>query len=100
MHVSIHAFTAPGIEQNIGTIKCCENVPFDDIKLDVYNIFNLWIKKKKISHATCSILFIHPEGSNKEWIEWQWGYSATKHSYFHDIYKYENKQIIPFEYVK
>ncbi len=100
MHVSIHAFTSPSTEKNIGTIKYCDKVSLDHIKIDVYNIFNLWVVKNKISHAVCNILFIHPEGSNKEWIEWPWGYSAKQNSFYHEIYLCDNKKIIPFEYVK
>lgn len=100
MHVSIHAFTAPKVEKNIGTLKYCEDITFDEIKLNIYSIFNLWIRKYKISHAVCKILFIHSEGIDKEWVEWQWGFSAVKLEYFHEIYLYDNKQIIPLDYVE
>lgn len=99
MHVSVHAFTAPHTEKNVGTIMYCDRVKWIDIKIDVYNIFNLWIQKNRISHAVCSILFVHPEGKDKDWIEWPWGFSAIKHAYYHEIFLYDNKKIITFEYV-
>lgn len=100
MHISVHAFTAIHTEKNVGTLKYCkDDVSFNEIKSNVYCIFNLWVQKNRISHAVCCVLFIHPEGENKEWFEWPWGYSAREHSYYHELYLCDNKKIIPFEYV-